>query len=143
MKRREFVKLVGVGGAVTVWPLAALAQQGKIRRIGYLQTGFLQQGDVAYGWFDEFRKELNNLGYVEGKNLIIDRRAAQSRNERLPALANELVALHPEVIVASATPAIAAVQQATATIPVVMAPATDPIGSGFVKSFSKPGGNSR
>jgi putative tryptophan/tyrosine transport system substrate-binding protein len=139
MRRREF--MTTIGGVAATWPFTVQAQQKKIWRIGYLISGSLKEGEVAYGWFDEFRKELNDLGYVEGQNLIIDRRSAEFRNERLLALANELVALHPDVIVASATPAIGAAQQATSTIPIVMAPATDPIGSGFVKSFPHPGGN--
>jgi putative ABC transport system substrate-binding protein len=84
---------------------------------------------------------LNNLGYVEGKNLIIDKRQAEGRNDHLPALVGELIALRPDVLVTIATPAIAAAQRATSTIPIVMTPATDPIGSGFVKSFAHPGGN--
>lgn len=87
-----------------------------------------------------FRQQLS-VGYIEGKNLVIDKRAAEGRNDRLPTLVGEVMALRPDVIVAIATPAIAAAQRATSTIPIVMTPATDPIGSGFVKSFSRPGGN--
>jgi putative tryptophan/tyrosine transport system substrate-binding protein len=86
-------------------------------------------------------QQLNTLGYIEGRNLIIDARDAKGRNDHLPALAKELVALQPNVIVAVATPAIAAAQRATSTIPIVMTPSPDPIGSGFVKSFARPGGN--
>jgi putative ABC transport system substrate-binding protein len=81
------------------------------------------------------------LGYLEGKNLVFDTRAADGNYSRLPDLAKEIVDLHPDAIVAEATPAIAAAQRATTTIPIVMAPATDPIGSGFVQSFARPGGN--
>jgi putative tryptophan/tyrosine transport system substrate-binding protein len=81
------------------------------------------------------------LGYVEGMNLVVDLRAAAGRYERLPDLAKEIVDFSPDAIVAEATPAIAAAQRATNVIPIVMAPATDPIGSGFVQSFARPGGN--
>jgi putative ABC transport system substrate-binding protein len=84
---------------------------------------------------------MRGLGYVEGKDLIIDNRDAKGKVERLPSLVSELIALRPDVIVAIATPAIAAAQHATSTIPIVMAPATDPIGSGFIKSLAHPGGN--
>jgi putative ABC transport system substrate-binding protein len=84
---------------------------------------------------------MTDLGYIEGKNLVVHARAAEGRYDRLPEFAKEIVDLHPDAIVAEATPAIAAAQRATTTIPIVMAPATDPVGSGFVKSFARPGGN--
>ncbi len=90
---------------------------------------------------DVCRSELRKLGYVEGKNLIIDSRGAQGQFERLFSLVTELVALNPDVIVAVATPSITAAQHATSTIPIVMSPATDPVGSGFIKSLAHPGGN--
>ena len=141
MERREFI----FGGAATVgcvvetWPVMGWAQRGKSWRIGFLTPGSLSgpTGDLL----EVLKQQLNDLGYIEGKNLIIDRRAAEGRNDRLAAFANELVALQPDVIVAVATPAIVAAQRATSTIPIVMTPATDPVGSGFVKSFAHPGGN--
>ena len=84
---------------------------------------------------------MRELGYVEDKNLVIDRRNAEGKAERLPSLVSEMMARRPDVIVAVATPAIAAAQHATSTIPIVMAPATDPVGSGFIKSLARPGGN--
>jgi putative ABC transport system substrate-binding protein len=81
------------------------------------------------------------LGYSEGKNLVVEARYAEGNADRLPGLAGELVAAPCDVIVALATPAIAAAQRATSKIPIVMSPSTDPIGSGFVKSFARPGGN--
>lgn len=90
--------------------------------------------------FEVFRKELNALGYVEGKNLIIDKRQAEGRNYRLPALVSELIALHPDVLVTVARAAIAAAPS-NIDHPHCDDPATDPIGSGFVKSFARPGGN--
>lgn len=80
-------------------------------------------------------------GYVEGKSFIIDIREAQGRYDLLPGLAKEIIHAGPDVIVAEATPAIAAVQHETSSIPIVMSPSTDPVGSGFVKSFAHPGGN--
>jgi putative tryptophan/tyrosine transport system substrate-binding protein len=137
MRRREFI--AGIGGGA-VWPLVAGAQQNKVWRIGYLHSGFWNSGsDVAL--FAMFNRELNALGYVEGKNLVIDKRAAETKLDRLPALANELVALHPDLIVAITTPATAAAQRATSTIPIIMLPVTDPVRSGFVKSLAHPGGN--
>jgi putative tryptophan/tyrosine transport system substrate-binding protein len=107
---------------------------GKVWRVAYLHpTGSLL--------VDVFRGELRKLGYVEGENLVIDLRSAEGKAEHLPSLAHELVALRPDVIVAVATPAIAAAQSATSTIPIIMAPALDPIGSGFIKSLAYPGGN--
>jgi putative tryptophan/tyrosine transport system substrate-binding protein len=121
-------------GAVAGWPLATRAQQQKIWRVGYLISG---PPDAL----DSFRRRMTELGYVEGKNLIVDARAAVGRYDRLPDFAKEIADLHPDAIVAEATPAIAAAQRATKTIPIVMAPATDPIGSGFIDSFARPGGN--
>jgi putative ABC transport system substrate-binding protein len=136
-KRREFIAALG---GVVAWPLVVRGQHGKVWRIGYVHTGFWDSsGDLAL--FEAFVQRLASFGYIEGKNLIIDKRAAEGRSDRLPALANELVALHPNVIVAVATPAIAAAQRATSTIPIVMTPSGDPIRSGFVKNLAHPGGN--
>ncbi|MCJ9703450.1 MULTISPECIES: ABC transporter substrate-binding protein [unclassified Bradyrhizobium] len=84
---------------------------------------------------------LRSLGYEEGKNLVFDVREANGRYSELPELMQQLLQLKPDVIIAEATPAIAVAQKATSTIPIVMSPSTDPIGSGFVRSFAKPGGN--
>jgi len=140
MRRRKFIKLMG--GAALAWPLVARAQQSpsKVWRVAYLYPGFLDN-PVDHAIFDVFRAEMRELGYIEGKNLVIDTRTAEGKFERLPALTDELIALRPDVIVAIATPAIAAAQRATSTIPIVMAPATDPVGSGFIKSLANPGGN--
>jgi putative tryptophan/tyrosine transport system substrate-binding protein len=140
MRRRKFIKLMG--GVSLAWPLVARAQQSpsKVWRVAYLYPGFLDN-PVDHATFDVFRAEMRELGYIEGKNLAIDTRTAEGKFERLPALTDELIALRPDVIVAIATPAIAAAQRATLTIPIVMAPATDPVGSGFIKSLAHPGGN--
>ena len=132
MRRRDFITLLGSGAAS--WPLAARSQQQRIWRVGYLISG---PPDAL----DSFRRRMTELGYVEGNNLIVEARAAAGHYDRLPAFAKEIADLHPDAIVAEATPAIAAAQRATMTIPIVMAPATDPIGSGFIESFARPGGN--
>jgi putative ABC transport system substrate-binding protein len=138
MKRREFISVLG---GAAVWPVVARAQQGKIWRVGYLSPVLppaKSPGDAAV--FEAFRGKMSDLGYVEGKNLVIESRYAEGQIDHLPAFANELVSLPCDVIVAVATP-VAAARRATSTIPIVMSPATDPIGSGFVKSFARPGGN--
>ena len=134
MRRRDFVTFVA--HAAAFGPGIALGQQsiGKVWRVAYLQP-------TGGALFDVFRAEMRELGYVEDKNLVIDRRNAEGKAERLPSLVSEMVARRPDVIVAVATPAIAAAQHVTSTIPIVMAPATDPVGSGFIKSLARPGGN--
>jgi putative ABC transport system substrate-binding protein len=139
MRRREFI--AGLGSAV-VWPLAARGQQSRVWRVGFLSPAFpplKSAGDAAV--FEAFRRQMSDLGYVEGKNLIIEARYAEGQFDRLPGFANELVSLPCDVIVAVTTPAIAAAQRATSKIPIVMSPSIDPIGSGFVKSLAHPGGN--
>ena len=130
MRRRDFI----LGSAAVIWPLAARAQQQRSWRVGCLSSGRLDS-------LDSFRRRMTDLGYIEGKNLTVDSRAAEGRYDRLPGLAKEIVDLHPDAIVAEATPAFAAAQRATKSIPIVMAPSTDPIGSGFVDTFARPGRN--
>ena len=134
MNRRAF--LSALSGGLLATPLAAGAQQaGKIFRIGYLalnRTPHLQEA---------FRQELRDLGYVEGRNLVIEDRDAERKRERLPALAAELVALKVDVIVASGTPAALAAKQATRTLPIVVTSIADPVTSGLVTSLARPGGN--
>jgi putative ABC transport system substrate-binding protein len=132
VRRRSFITLLGGAAA---WPLLARAQQrGGVWRVGLLAP-------AASAFFENVTFKLRDLGYVEGRNLILDTRHAEGDFSRLPALAAELVALRPDAIVALATPAVLAAQQATSSIPIVMAPATDPIASGFVQSLARPGGN--
>ncbi|WP_158537652.1 ABC transporter substrate-binding protein [Bradyrhizobium sp. MOS003] len=104
-------------------------------RVGLVTSG---QSDRIIGWF---REAFKAKGYHEGKDLIIELREAKGRYALLPTLVRDLVALKPDVIIAEATPAVAAAQRVTSTIPIIMSPSTDPMGSGFVKSFAKPGGN--
>ena len=135
MRRRVFISLLG--GAAVGWPVAANAQQtAKIARIGWLGQ------NLALGaWAREaFRQGLRDLGYVEGRNFVIEFRDAEGKFDRLPALAAELVALKVDVIVAPITLAALAAKQATRTIPIVFLSA-DPVGSGLVTSLPRPGGN--
>jgi len=133
--------LLIVFGAVVIAPLAALAQQpGKVWRVGFL-TPLSRQAANDAGVFDAFVQGLRELGYVEGKNLVIEARFAEGRPDRLPRLARELVELNVDVIMSGGTPSTSAAQKATTTIPIVMGSVIDPIGSGFVKSLAHPGGN--
>ena len=116
----------------------AEAQQAKVPRIGVL----LPSNPAATGHLLEaFRRGLREHGYVEGKNFIIEARYGEARAERLPVLAGELVSLKVDVIVTNTDGAIAAVKRETQTIPIVMGNSTDPVGTGFVASLARPGGN--
>jgi putative tryptophan/tyrosine transport system substrate-binding protein len=140
MKRREFITLLGA--AAIARPLVVGAQQssGKVWRVAFLFPGSWDNpADRAL--FDAFREELRKLGYVDGKNLTIDRRGAEGHNERLASLMSELMAVDPDAIVAVAVPATAAAQRATSTTPIVMWGTNDPVGQGFVNSLAHPGGN--
>jgi len=120
-------------------PLAAVAQPtGKVYRIGFIQTAPRKEIGHLIKALDE---GLGELGYVEGRNVVFERRFADGKQERLAALAVELVKLKVDIIVTGSNPVIAAVRQATATIPVVMAVSRDPVGSGFIASLARPGGN--
>jgi putative tryptophan/tyrosine transport system substrate-binding protein len=139
MKRREFMTLLG--GATAAWPLAARAQQApKIARIGYLVIGSLESPEARKS-FDAFREGLYELGYIEGQNIVIEYRAADGKIDRLPALATELSRLKLDLIVAGATPAGLAAQQAFTTTPIVVAAMGDPVRDGLVASLARPGGN--
>jgi putative tryptophan/tyrosine transport system substrate-binding protein len=138
MRRREFITLIG--GAAAWWPLAAIAQQPKVPRIGYLVTGSLQSPEGRM-FVDAFRQGLHERGYVEGQNIVIEFRAADGEIERFPALANELVRLKVDVILAPNTPGARAVQQATTMIPIVVPVMGDPVRDGLVASLARPGGN--
>jgi putative tryptophan/tyrosine transport system substrate-binding protein len=138
MRRRAFITLVG--GAAAVWPLAARAQQG-LRRIGVLM-GFPETDTDARAFVAAFRDGLQKLGWTEGRNVRLDIRWTSPGNaEEMQRFAKELVALQPDVILAFATPVTAALQRETRAIPIVFAVVADPVGSGFVASLSRPGGN--
>jgi putative ABC transport system substrate-binding protein len=132
--RRKLVIALSAGSLMA--PLASFAQQqGKVWRVGFLSAA---TNSDFYGAFPQGMRE---LGYIEGKNLVIEWRFGGGRFERLPDLALELVNLKVDVIVASTTPSIRAAQKATGTIPIVMANVGDAVGSGFVKSLARPGGH--
>jgi putative ABC transport system substrate-binding protein len=137
IKRRAFI--AALGGAAA-WPLLARGQPSKVWRVGYL-TPASADDEVSVALFDAFRLKLLDLGYVEGKNLRLDLRRAEGDYTRLPTLAVELVSLAPDVIAGTSSPATAALQRATSSIPIVMTAINDPIGLGFVKSLARPGGN--
>jgi putative tryptophan/tyrosine transport system substrate-binding protein len=139
MKRRAFITLLG-GAAAVAWPLAAPAQQqsGKIPRIGLLTSK--TDASVATQ-IDAFRQGLGALGWVEGKSITIEPRDAGGQFDRLRVLAAELVDLGVDVMVTVDTPPTKAAQQATKTIPIVIAVSADPVGAGLVGSLARPGGN--
>jgi putative ABC transport system substrate-binding protein len=135
MDRRAFIG--GVAGGLIATPLAARAQQvGRIYRIGLLEAVPAAQNAAN---LDALRKGLRDLGYVEGRNLIIEYRSAEGRAERFPDLASELVRLRVDLIVTRGTPAALAAKDATETIPLLMATMGDP--RAIVTSFAHPGGN--
>ena len=136
MRRRDFIFLLA--GATAAWPLALRAQQaGKIYTVGSLTagTGAPIPGITTLG------DTLRELGWIEGKNIAFERRYAENRLDRLPALAAELVDLKVDVIVAAGTLAPLAAKRATTTIPIVMTAAGNPVGSGLVPNLARPGGN--
>src|SRR5215813_4999655 len=135
--RRKF--LATLGNAAVAWPLAARAQQGGKRyMVGLLSAG---GGGVQVALNSAFVDGLREWGWVEGKNVVFENRNAEDRLERLSELAADLVRLKVDVIAAAGTLAPLAAKQATATIPIVMTTAGDPLGSGLVASLARPGGN--
>jgi putative ABC transport system substrate-binding protein len=136
MKRRAFITLLG--GAAIAWPLAARAQQpGRVYRIGFLWDG----ADVFPDALEAFRRGLRDLGYVEGRNLAIEFRWAEGKPDRMRELAEELVRLKVDVIMAPSSIYTAAAKRATSTIPVIFMSHADPLGTGHVASLAHPGGN--
>ena len=131
MKRREFITLLG--GSVALWPLTAHAQ--KVFKIGLLDTG------LGANFAVPFVGKLVELGYVEGKNVVIERRSAEGNAELLAGLAADLVRQQVDVIVTAGTPAGFAAKKATSTIPIVLGANSDPVGVGLVASLARPGGN--
>jgi ABC-type uncharacterized transport system substrate-binding protein len=134
--RRTFLGVIA--GGLLAAPLATEAQQAaKIARIGLLANNPAANPHLI----EAFRQGLRDLGYVEGRNLVIEIRSGEGKLERLPALAAELVALKVDVIVVGGTPAALAAKQATTILPIVVAAAGDPVTSGLVTSLTRPGGN--
>ncbi len=137
MRRREFISLLGGAAAASCGscPLVVRAQQSRLPRVGVLVTS------APEPFWDLFRAGLRANGYIEGRNIQLELRSAEREPERLRVLADELVRLKVDVIAASLTPAVIAAKQATSEIPIVMAPAGDPVRTGLVSSLARPGGN--
>ena len=140
MRRREFIGLLG--GAAVAWPRAARAQQpGRVQGIGVLM-GFPESDSQAQRYIAEFRDGLHKLGWTEGRNVRIDTRwATPTDGDLMRQFAKELIGLQPDLILSHTTPTTTALLQQTRTIPIVFAMVTDPVGSGFVANFPRPGGN--
>ncbi len=139
MKRREFITLLG-GGAVA-WPVAARAQQpDRMRCVGILQN-FPENDPVASVLNATFLKEMRQSGWAVGNNICIKTRWAGNRSDDIRRHVAELVALMPDVILSNGTSTLGPLLQVTRTIPIVFVQVTDPVGSGYVESLAKPGGN--
>jgi putative ABC transport system substrate-binding protein len=138
MRRREFITLLG--SAAGAWPLASRAQQpGAMRRVSLLLG--LADGPDAKTRVRAFQLGLRDLGWIEGRNVAIDYRYGSSDLGLINQYANEIVGLAPDVIVGNSTPVLAALQQATSSIPIVFAVVNDPVGQGFISSLGRPGSN--
>jgi len=138
MKRRAFITLLSGAAA---WPIAARAQQSeRMRRIGVLMA-FAESDQGAQSWVAAFREELGKLGWTDGRNIDINTRWATADVESMQRSARELFALQPDLILTSSTSATAAMLQQTRTIPIIFVWVADPVGSGFVASLPRPGGN--
>src|SRR5215470_14556281 len=139
MERRELLVILGAAGVA--WPIGIRAQQqAKIWRVGFLAIP-VRPAVLESSRYGAFAQGMRKLGYVEGDNLVVEYRFADGKAERLSNLVAELLELKPDVLVVAGTPAVRAAQKATTRIPIVMAGASDPVGSGFVQSFLLPGGN--
>ena len=139
MTRRDLVALLV--GAATAWPLGARAQQAdRTRRIGVLMARS-ESEPLFQGWVQSFRDGLVQFGWTEGDNIQIDYRWTAAVADRFRTAAAELVALRPDVILADATPSVAALRRETETVPIVFVTVTDPVSQGFVASLARPGGH--
>jgi putative ABC transport system substrate-binding protein len=135
MTRRKFIGVLG--GAMTLWPLVVSAQQRKVPKVGVLVVG--SPGSEQF--WQLFQKAMRELGYIDGQSIRYEFRSDQGQGSRLPELAAELVRLKVDLIVTWFTPAAQAAKQATREIPIIMALAGDPVGTGLVESLNRPGGN--
>ena len=137
MNRRNFITLLG--GTAAIWPLLVRAQQtGKLWRICYLSAVSRESSSRSYA---ALQQGMRDLGYAEGKDLVLEWRSVEGKYERFSEIMAELVRLKIDVIVTGVTAALPALQRATNTIPIVMAYSTDPVGNGIVASLAHPGGN--
>jgi putative tryptophan/tyrosine transport system substrate-binding protein len=137
MDRRAFITTVIVG-LFAAPPHADAQASGKLYRIGFISTATPKETQHLVKALDDGLRE---LGYIDGRNIAFERRFAEGKQERLPALVAELVRLDVDVIVTGSNPVITAVKQATVSIPVIMAVSRDPVGAGFIASLARPGGN--
>ena len=138
MRRREFISLIG---GTAAWPLAARAQQGeRMRRIGVL-TPFAAGDAEGQARLKAFAQALQQSGWTVGQNLRIDYRSGDGRADTIRKYAAELVALVPDVILASSSVALSPLLEATRTVPIVFAGIGDPVAAGYVDSLARPGGN--
>ena len=144
MRRREFITLVG--GAVAVWPLATRAQEvvpgaRSTVRPAHIATVTFLDAAKAQTYGRTFLDGLRALGWIEGRNIVIEQRFAEGEDKRLPAIVDEILQMHPDVIVIDGARVVQAFQARGAAIPIVTSVISDPVGAGFIASFARPGGN--
>ena len=140
LKRREFITLLS--GAAAVWPFAAGARQGeRMRRIGVLAGGAVATDADTQERNAAFAKSLQELGWVIGRNVRVDFRYGVGNAANVRKYAEELVALHPDVVLVSGASALAPLLQTTRTVPIVFVAVADPVGAGFVESMARPAGD--
>jgi putative tryptophan/tyrosine transport system substrate-binding protein len=144
MKKSRVISILFATALFAVAGIAEAQQPAKAHRIGFLSpagaSAFGREGDLG-ARMDAFRQGLRELGYVEGKNIVIEQRHAEGKLDRLPVLATELLRLKVEVIVTAGSASTRTAQETTSTIPIVMTQDPDPVGSGFITSLARPGGN--
>ena len=138
MNRRQFITLLG--GAVAAWPLAAHAQQGGMRRIGVVDT-LAADDPFAQARLGAFLQGLQQSGWTIGRNMRVDTRWSAGSVDAMRKHVAELIALAPDVFLATGTPSLGPLLQATRTVPIVFVLVPDPVGAGFVDSLARPGGN--
>ena len=138
MRRREFITLLG--GAAVAWPLSARAQQPKVYRIGVLM-GIAESDEESQDRIATFRQTLQELGWIEGRNVQFEVRFSAGDPKQARDNAAELLSLTPDVMLAHSSLALGALRQAARTVPIVSAQVPDPVGGGFVASLPRPGGN--
>jgi ABC-type uncharacterized transport system substrate-binding protein len=139
MRRREFITLLG--GAAAAWPLAARAQADRMRRVGVLVSGTTANDPELPDRIAAFLQGMQQLGWTDGRNIRIDIREGAGNPDTIRKYAAELVALAPDVIFTAGSSGVAPLLQATRSVPIVFANVPDPVGSGFVDSLARPGGN--
>ena len=138
--RRDFITMLG--GAAAAWPMAAVSQQSeRMRRIGVLIGGRDENDPAAKTIVSAFTQGLADLGWTDGRNVRMDLRWGRGDNNRIRALAQELVGLQPDIILAAGTPTTVALQRETRTIPIVFANVTDPVATSIVARLDRPSGN--